>query len=519
MKLQEIDETNDTPSPQNSHEDNNKFPEGMRVLAIDDDRACLRILERLLMKCRYKVTGTTEPAKAIKLLEENKNNFDIVITDVHMPCGGGLKIMETVGLEMDIPVVMVSSDDKQSTVMEGINHGACDYLIKPIRLVEIKNIWQHVLRRTKSDFNHSDVAKESKPGTSKGTKRARSKDKDDITCIDESTNSKRQRFNWKQEYHALFISVVKDLEIDKAVPSKILERMNIPGLTREQVASHLQKFRNGLKKSKSLTDNTVSTGIEEHLSSTTRLPFNNQRCSAVTHQGFKGNGCSSDMMIKFNHPLQNIETCGSSVVNPKLPPHCFNQQNIYPLPYHQSLPAMHHTHQRMQVPTFGGVTSNSLKMDHVQHSGLRYQGFPSRIIPTNKYTELSSSVQNYNVRSEHPPSGYPIFGCTSNIQPSGESLGFDNSFYRELIPNAVIPAEMSIPAHPQSEAIENFIPGQFESSNILNEELTTYIDENFMLSGHNLMDEQPINHMETDNLLQPSSCSSTDDDLSAVVKQ
>ncbi|WJX53714.1 Matrilysin, variant 2 [Trifolium repens] len=36
-------------------------------------------------------------------------------------------------------------------VMKGISHGACDYLLKPVRLEELKNIWQHVIRKKKSD--------------------------------------------------------------------------------------------------------------------------------------------------------------------------------------------------------------------------------------------------------------------------------------------------------------------------------------------------------------------------------
>lgn len=31
--------------------------------------------------------------------------------------------------------------------MKGITHGSCDYLIKPVRIEELKNIWQHVIRR------------------------------------------------------------------------------------------------------------------------------------------------------------------------------------------------------------------------------------------------------------------------------------------------------------------------------------------------------------------------------------
>lgn len=31
--------------------------------------------------------------------------------------------------------------------MKGVQHGACDYLLKPIRMKELRNIWQHVFRK------------------------------------------------------------------------------------------------------------------------------------------------------------------------------------------------------------------------------------------------------------------------------------------------------------------------------------------------------------------------------------
>ncbi|GMQ03770.1 hypothetical protein CsSME_00049433 [Camellia sinensis var. sinensis] len=42
--------------------------------------------------------------------------------------------------------MMCANDDKES-VMKGVSHGARDYLIKPVRLEELKNIWQHVVRK------------------------------------------------------------------------------------------------------------------------------------------------------------------------------------------------------------------------------------------------------------------------------------------------------------------------------------------------------------------------------------
>lgn len=45
-------------------------------------------------------------------------------------------------------VLSAYSDTKR--VMQGIRNGACDYLVKPVRIQELQNIWQHVVRRNKS---------------------------------------------------------------------------------------------------------------------------------------------------------------------------------------------------------------------------------------------------------------------------------------------------------------------------------------------------------------------------------
>ena len=51
------------------------------------------------------VTKCNRAEIALSLLRENKNGFDIVISDVHMPDMDGFKLLELVGLEMDLPVI------------------------------------------------------------------------------------------------------------------------------------------------------------------------------------------------------------------------------------------------------------------------------------------------------------------------------------------------------------------------------------------------------------------------------
>ncbi|KAJ6296197.1 hypothetical protein OIU78_024102 [Salix suchowensis] len=251
------------------------FPVGMRVLAVDDDPICLKVLENLLRKCQYEVTTTNQAVTALELLRENRNKYDLVISDVNMPDMDGFKLLELVGLEMDLPVIMLSSHGDKEFVYKGITHGAVDYLLKPVRLEELKNIWQHVIRRKKwypQDQNRSpnrdkggDGAGEGEQGATsngsgdqngKGNRKRKDQDEEDEgegedgNENEESGNQKKPRVVWSVELHQKFVSAVNQLGLDKAVPKKILDLMNVDGLTRENVASHLQKFRLYLKTTK-----------------------------------------------------------------------------------------------------------------------------------------------------------------------------------------------------------------------------------------------------------------------------
>jgi SHAQKYF class myb-like DNA-binding protein len=55
--------------------------------------------------------------------------------------------------------------------------------------------------------------------------------------------SNRNRLVWNDELHRRFMNAVNHLGLDAAVPKTIMQMMNVEGLTRENVASHLQKYR------------------------------------------------------------------------------------------------------------------------------------------------------------------------------------------------------------------------------------------------------------------------------------
>nr|CAD1831929.1 unnamed protein product [Ananas comosus var. bracteatus] len=228
-----------------------QFPVGMRVLAVDDDPTCLKLLETLLIRCKYHVTTTSQAITALKLLRENKDRFDLVISDVHMPDMDGFKLLELVGLEMDLPVISNAVRKRRDAGRdEGITHGACDYLLKPVRIEELRNIWQHVVRRRKFDGRSqsnlenggedgqksSQINHEGEQGgvdrNGKLKKKRKEQNGEEEEDSDENPREnedpsaqKKPRVVWSVELHRKFVAAVNQLGIDKAVPKRILDLM------------------------------------------------------------------------------------------------------------------------------------------------------------------------------------------------------------------------------------------------------------------------------------------------------
>lgn len=125
-------------------------------------------------------------------------------------------------------VLSANSDPK--LVMKGITHGACDYLLKPVRIEELKNIWQHVIRRRKTDNkdrSNFDNRDKPQPGSGEATtdqklnKKRKDQNEDEDEDRDENghenedpTTQKKPRVVWSVELHRKFVAAVNQLGID-----------------------------------------------------------------------------------------------------------------------------------------------------------------------------------------------------------------------------------------------------------------------------------------------------------------
>ncbi|CAN6282935.1 unnamed protein product [Urochloa humidicola] len=117
---------------------------GLRVLVIDNNSSYLSVMEELLIKCSYKVTTYKNVREAMSFIYGNQQTVDLIICDAFFPTEDSLLILQEVTSKFDIPTVIMSSHGDTRTVMKYITNGASDFLIKPLRIEELKNIWQHV---------------------------------------------------------------------------------------------------------------------------------------------------------------------------------------------------------------------------------------------------------------------------------------------------------------------------------------------------------------------------------------
>ena len=110
---------------------NSKQKNHARVLIVDDEPDITHLFENFLSDLGYDISTATEPEEAIELFE--KEDFDVAVLDINMPRISGLKLLEQFKqTNPQLIVIMVSAIQDTDIVVKCIQHGAYDYLAKPI---------------------------------------------------------------------------------------------------------------------------------------------------------------------------------------------------------------------------------------------------------------------------------------------------------------------------------------------------------------------------------------------------
>jgi two-component system response regulator ResD len=102
----------------------------MRVLVIDDDIGMTDLLTILLTPASSEVLTANSAEDGMDLLRIEKP--DVVILDLMLPEQEGWKVCSAIREISDVPLLILSAVDTPGMVAQALDHGADDYLTKPI---------------------------------------------------------------------------------------------------------------------------------------------------------------------------------------------------------------------------------------------------------------------------------------------------------------------------------------------------------------------------------------------------
>jgi len=106
-----------------------------RVLVVDDDQALSEMLGIVLRAEGYEPSFCDDGAKAFSTFKESKP--DLVLLDLMLPGLDGIEVCKQIRDESVVPIVMLTARGDTLDVVQGLESGADDYIIKPFKPKEL----------------------------------------------------------------------------------------------------------------------------------------------------------------------------------------------------------------------------------------------------------------------------------------------------------------------------------------------------------------------------------------------
>ncbi|KAJ0852158.1 putative transcription factor MYB-HB-like family [Helianthus annuus] len=156
---------------------------------------------------------------------------------------------------------VMSEQEDDGFMLEVFKSGAFLVIKRPLTIDAVRHIRQGVIRQRMHKLEKStnkDTITKNRNNSIRNKGRCEIKkqvhqlynDDDDYDDYSDDNNyngdssmKKKVCMEWTKELHEKFLNALSQLGEERWFPKKILELMGVPGLTRMQVASHLQKYR------------------------------------------------------------------------------------------------------------------------------------------------------------------------------------------------------------------------------------------------------------------------------------
>lgn len=119
----------------------------MRIAALDDDALQLQLLEQVVTEAGHSCHNFLKGAALQQALR--RESFDLLLVDWELPDIPGTQVVHWVReqISKELPIIFITHRSEEADIVEGLNCGADDFMIKPIRAAELRARMSALLRR------------------------------------------------------------------------------------------------------------------------------------------------------------------------------------------------------------------------------------------------------------------------------------------------------------------------------------------------------------------------------------
>lgn len=126
----------------------------MNLLIIEDDEAIRMGLTYYLEQESFNVLEAKNAKIGLDLYD---NDIDIVLLDINLPDKNGFDLFKELKAKKDVPIIFLTANDLEVSIVRGLDMGADDYITKPFKARELISRIKNVLRR--NNKNNSNIIK------------------------------------------------------------------------------------------------------------------------------------------------------------------------------------------------------------------------------------------------------------------------------------------------------------------------------------------------------------------------
>lgn len=116
----------------------------MEVLIVEDDESMASALAAAVTSAGHKAAKVSRGADALL----SHRDFEVILLDLGLPDIDGLELLRKLRQVTECPILILTARNDERSVVLGLRSGADDYLVKPVKLVELLARIEAVTRRT-----------------------------------------------------------------------------------------------------------------------------------------------------------------------------------------------------------------------------------------------------------------------------------------------------------------------------------------------------------------------------------